>query len=95
MAYSNPEDEREFKKKWYQNNKKQHLKNVRKRTVQYRKYLAEIVNEYKKVCCFCSESDPCCLEFHHIDPKQKELAIAVAVRNAWSEERLLQEIAKS
>lgn len=94
MAYSDPEKEREFKKRWYQKNKEKHLKNVRKRTVSHRKLLAEIAQEYKKKCYFCPENDSCCLEFHHVDPKQKKLEISLAIRNAWSEEHLKQEIAK-
>lgn len=34
----------------------------------------------KKIkCCKCGESDPCCLEFHHV--KLKTMSISHAVKN--------------
>lgn len=94
MAYADPEKEKEYKKVWYEANKVHHLKNCRKRTVAYRKHLMEIVEGLKTMCSLCPEKDSCCLEFHHIDPSQKDLEISIAVRNSWSEKRLMKEVAK-
>ena len=34
-----------------------------------RKQNRELIKKYKTKCKICGESDPCCLEFHHIDKK--------------------------
>ena len=94
MAYADAEEERRYKKRWYEANKVKHLKNVKKRKDEHRGHLKEVANSYKKKCGICTEADPCCLEFHHLDPKEKELKIAIAIRNAWSETRLIKEILK-
>lgn len=53
------------------------------------------LDEYKSnhPCVKCGESDSVCLDFHHINPKDKELTLSVAVSRA-SLERIQKEIAK-
>lgn len=36
------------------------------------------IQQYKKSigCCMCGESDPACLDFHHLDSEEKEFEIA-------------------
>jgi hypothetical protein len=38
---------------------------------------SKVINEFKTIygCYFCAESDPCCLQFHHIDPHTKKFEI--------------------
>lgn len=43
-------------------------------------------------CVVCGESEPCCLDFHHIDSEHKEFTIGSA--NNKTEKKILQEIAK-
>ena len=54
----------------------------------------EWLTEYKLTvkCQACDESDPCCIDFHHLDPTTKEFAISNMM--AYSAERIEQEIAK-
>ena len=94
MAYADPEKEKEYKKKWYEANKARHIKNVRRRTVEHRKHLLSVMESCKQKCSCCPESDSCCLDFHHLDPETKTIAVAEAVRYSWSVERLMEEIAK-
>jgi len=57
--------------------------------------LYELVNDYKRQHpCECGESRLPCLEFHHLDPKKKELPISRAILRCWSKKRLLREVAK-
>ncbi len=45
-------------------------------------------------CIKCGESDPRCLDFHHINPATKVDAISNMVRGAYSLDSLQTEIAK-
>lgn len=47
-----------------------------------------------KSCSICGESHRACLQFHHIDDKQKEFTVADAVRGAISWKKILNEINK-
>lgn len=51
-------------------------------------------NEYKTTlsCQICGEDHPACLDFHHRDPREKEVSVGAAVRH--SRAKLLREIAK-
>jgi hypothetical protein len=45
-------------------------------------------------CKECGEAHPACLDFHHEDPAEKDLAIASAISKGWSIRRLEAEVAK-
>jgi len=54
-------------------------------------------NEYKQTlkCSQCDENHPACLEFHHIDPKEKDFGIAEALRQLnLGKDEILKEIDK-
>ena len=53
-------------------------------------------DEYKSQlrCERCLETHPACLEFHHREPKKKEIVVSKALDWGWSIERILTEIAK-
>jgi hypothetical protein len=46
------------------------------------------------VCARCGEDHLACLQFHHADPKEKEIEISEAVRRGFSRSRIMREIAK-
>jgi hypothetical protein len=52
--------------------------------------------EYKQShpCMHCGESHPGCLDFHHRNPDEKELALAEAVQRSWGIKRITVELAK-
>ena len=58
--------------------------------------LKEQLSQYKesKGCLCCDESNPVCLELHHLDPSQKEINPADMASRGWSWERMLTEIEK-
>ena len=63
-----------------------------------KKWRDERVRQFKElkscmICAHCGEKDPICLEFHHKDPAEKDLDIAVGM-GRWSQKRLEQEIGK-
>lgn len=78
-------------RKGYHADPKAKLEDCRKR----RQVLFDIVNDIKSKCgCkICEENDPVCLDFHHLDPKKKDLPIAMLVSNK-SKSRMLDEIGK-
>lgn len=51
---------------------------------------------YKKTlkCERCPENDPVCLDFHHINPQEKDFAVSIIVRGTYSKERIMKEINK-
>lgn len=92
MPTNDPEKQRRYRRDWYERNKERQAKYKRDRQAA----LTEWLREYKKTlrCSRCPESDYVCLEFHHRDRSQKVLSIHRAVKNGWSINRLLSEIAK-
>jgi hypothetical protein len=84
--------QREYKRKWYQENKKKHIEYVQNHDGRVQKWF----QEYKKTlfCEICRENHPACLEFHHIGPASKSFSVS-SRRNRPSMEALLEEIAKS
>lgn len=66
------------------------LEGTRSRARRNRAYLAQI--KAATGCVLCAEDDPDCLDFHHVDPKEKKFSFAVAVLR--SRELLVAEAAK-
>jgi len=48
----------------------------------------------KVKCLLCPETEQCCLSFHHLNKKKKDITIAEAVARGHSIERIKKEIAK-
>ena len=46
------------------------------------------------VCSNCEETDSNCLEFHHINPNNKEFAISKAISHRWSVKKIIPEVKK-
>jgi hypothetical protein len=64
----------------YKKSKGEYVRRAMKNTKRY-------VEEYQQwkltqVCSICSEEDPVCIDFHHLDPKQKDINISnIGLRN--------------
>lgn len=82
----------ESKRRWYQKNKEKHKQSRIARDVRLR----EEYIEFKKTlsCSRCPEDHIACLEFHHLDPCEKDMGIAAAMTNGWSMKRIKKEVAK-
>jgi hypothetical protein len=83
---------REYRRKWYARNQKAAKIAVRRRKQEIRKWFDEYKSQLQ--CARCPETHPACLEFHHREPKKKEIVVAKALVWGWSIERILAEIAK-
>jgi hypothetical protein len=79
--------------RWHYKNREYNAK----RTLERRARLREWVyarKEESQGCKECSEANPACLDFHHLDEEQKRMDVTDMVRNGYSKERLREEIAQ-
>jgi hypothetical protein len=92
MAYKNPKDAKDYRRRHYLANKKKYMDRKKARRAELRVR----VTEYKALhgCCRCPENDPVCLDFHHLDPTEKDINPSKMVEHGWSWERMLREIYK-
>jgi len=91
-GYHCKECSRKNVQKHYQNNKQYYSDKAMKRSEELRYWLKELKS--KLSCVKCEENHPACLEFHHNDPKEKEIEISTVVAAGWSKERILKEMEK-
>ena len=77
---------------WYKNNKKRQQKNVQLNKQRLKECLVE--HKRRLSCSVCSESESICLDFHHLDPKEKDFNIAEASFNGKGWSTILKEINK-
>lgn len=83
---------REYQKKHYSKNKGYYHRKAR----EYKDATLGWLEEYKSnlSCCFCGESHPATLDFHHLDAAQKENSIAKMAAGGCSRKKILEEIDK-
>jgi hypothetical protein len=87
------EEMRAYRRKWYAANRERAKAQVNKRKEALKAWFAE----YKATltCVVCGENHIACLDFHHRNPSEKDVAVSVAVgQRGWSRKRILAEIAK-
>jgi hypothetical protein len=87
---------REHRNQWYSEHKDSEVKTIlayRKRKV---KEIKEWYQEYKRSlsCSKCNESRSPCLQFHHINPKDKDDSVGTMVAHGCSIRKIKKEIAK-
>ena len=83
---------KETRKRSYDANKEYYLtKNNKKR-----KENSEWYNDYKKgkKCIFCGESEPICLDFHHLKEEDKEIEVSKMKFSTYSLSKIKDEIDK-
>lgn len=91
MPHINKERKLECQRRWYKNNKEKVKKWVRDREKINAKW---IQNYKKKLSCACGESDSRCIDFHHLDPKNKLFTIGGAANRGKSLSLIKEEIKK-
>jgi hypothetical protein len=80
-------------KKYYSDNKEKHKEDVHRRRIN----TMNIVRSYKgrTKCSNCGESHIATLDFHHLDPNEKEVSISTAIHHfGWSLKRVIKESEK-
>lgn len=86
------EEMRKYRREYYRRNKQDHYERNRRQKEMIRKFVRALKRTLQ--CEQCGEKDFRCLDFHHKNPKTKELAISQVFRMGWSLEHLKKEIAK-
>lgn len=76
-------------KKWAENNKEKRRKIVKE--MRERRYKEFLKLKEGLSCIICGESDPACLDFHHLDESKKEYQISDLV---MSREKMKEELKK-
>lgn len=81
-----------YRKNHYENNKKKYIEKANK----YNKNVHTWFLELKKTlqCKICGESRYWVLDFHHLDPKEKEYSLGQLSRTCGSKNKILKEMEK-
>ena len=87
----NLEKRREYLRQWYLNNKDK----TKERNYRWRGKVRFNFQEFKSTlyCAHCGENEPECLDFHHLDPSQKDRSVSKGM-SSWSYDRVMAEIQK-
>jgi hypothetical protein len=101
MPAKDPEKRRATVRAWYARTKKEKRtpKVVARQTAVKRARLHKLMAWFVELketfsCRRCGETHPATLQFHHRDPSLKEISVALAIRRAWSQKRILAEVEK-
>ena len=81
---------RRLRREWYWRNRDVSIARAKAARIERAAYVAEI--KRRSHCATCGESDPCVLDFHHLDPSIKG-GHGIRWRN-WSIKRIDAELAK-
>lgn len=93
MAYKHKADQNAAARKWYRQNRRQHMAAAAISTQRMIQRYRDLKATYS--CIECGETDPDCLTFHHRDRTQKLFNISTGVaQTRVGIKRLLSEIQK-
>lgn len=90
--YACKDCEKIYKKEYYLHTKEKQAETRDSIKVRNKEFLKELKSKLK--CSVCGEDRPVTLDFHHINPDEKELSVARAVFAGWSIKRIQKEIDK-
>lgn len=82
---------RDTAKRSYQKNRSENVTKSVNRGRQKREWFRSLKEGLS--CCACGETDPACLDFHHLNPEEKEFELGTAMQKA-GKQTILEEISK-
>ena len=97
MPYKDKKKAKEYSKRWNKAYYSKHKKEEIERSKARKKMLREWFNKYKKnlSCSKCGENHTACLEFHHLNEKEKSFGISHSIESmGYSKEKMMNEIKK-
>jgi hypothetical protein len=86
------ECQQEYRKEHYRRNKEKYLAKAKSSTARNEEWVREYKRKSK--CELCGESHPACLQFHHLDPNEKEGNVSWVAHTGCSLTKLMEEVAK-
>jgi len=88
----NLDTQRRHQREHYARNAKRIIREVHERRGRIRDFIRGL--KEGKSCLRCGFDNPLALDFHHRNPRHKDVALAKAIELGWGEERILAEVAK-
>lgn len=71
------------------------IEQTKHNNIRYREQSRAIVDAFKSSgCSMCEETDPCCIDAHHVDPSEKEFDIGRMMQGRFLPERVSVELEK-
>lgn len=92
MGYSDKKKQREYQRKWHQQNRKKRYSDRKERRLRNQLFLAECKS--RMGCRICGETHPGCLNFHHKDAERKTRKLTEMAARYVSLETLENEMEK-
>lgn len=88
----NKENYNNWFKNHYQKNKEKYIEKANRHKERMKLWFEE---EFKDIlfCVKCGEKERCCLDFHHLNPREKDDVIAHMIKRC-SKDKIRQEVAK-
>lgn len=77
---------------WYPKNRQKHIRLQKQRKLRYIDKFRILKSE--RGCLECGEKDPRCLDWHHVDPKDKLGSVREMAWLGWALDRIMDEIKK-
>ena len=94
MSYADPlvkkVRQKELNRIHYLNNKEVYIQRALNRKTEIRKWFKEYKS--KLACDVCGENHPACMDFHHINPKEKDTDVCRMVNRGYAIDRIIREI---
>ncbi len=83
-------------KQYYVDNTEEHKKNIYARHLVNVKSNRQKLKEYKQQhgCPYCPETEPVCLDLHHLDGDTKERCVSETIHRGWSWAKIQKELDK-
>ena len=96
MPYADRQKRLEYSRSWnkeyYRNNKSKELERVVKRKKEIGSWFIEYKSELS--CEKCGEKKVACLDFHHINGKNKDFNLGQVKSWGWGKEKIRKELSK-
>lgn len=83
---------KDCRKAYRKQRRKEHPEIHNEQSKRRQKRIIQFLHSLKTPCIICGESEPCCIDFHHINPSDKNFTIGKKIGS--SKEKLLEEISK-
>jgi hypothetical protein len=88
----NQETIKKSRREYYYRNKEAEKERIANRKKDIREWYVELKSTLS--CEQCGQNHPATLQFHHLNPNEKEIGLGSVVSQGWSKERIKSEIDK-